>query len=133
MSEYNQFLKFKINPLSDFITNIDNIVLDHHNSEFSEIRTRLDSAKSLLDDIPEHDYTYISQSLDAYKTIKQILSYKYRMQIVTNATIKIYELITQMKLINTNKLTAFCNAELPGNFIIGINHYIKTMYKKWYI
>lgn len=130
----NQFLKFQINPV-EYTINHDYIHLDHQESEFDNIKTKLNEAKSLLDDIPERDYTYISQSLDAYKTMKQVLSYKYRMQVVTNATIKIYELITQMQLIKNNRLTVFCNAELPGNFIIGINHYLKTMFKsaifKW--
>lgn len=131
----NKFLKFRINAVSDYVINNDNIKLDHQNDLFTGIQSKLNAAKSLLDDIPERDYTYISHSLDAYRTMKQILSYKYRMQIVTNATIKIYELIHQMQLIKGNKLTAFCNAELPGNFIIGINHYLKTMYNnaifKW--
>lgn len=124
-----EFIKFLVNPVTDYIFNVENIRLNYQDKEFAIIQNKLNSAKSLLDDIPENDYTYISQNLDAYKTMKQVLSYKYRMQIVTNATIKIYEIITQMKLIKSNKLTAFCNAELPGNFIIGINHYLKTMYK----
>lgn len=127
---YNQFIKYRINLSSEYVINIDNIQLDHQIDDFNVIKDELNAAKSLLDEIPEQDYTYISQSLDAYRTLRQVLNYKYKMQIVTNATIKIYEIVSQMKLINNNKITAFCNAELPGNFIIGINHYIKTMYKK---
>lgn len=121
-------IKYQIKSV-DYVINNDNKPLDHNDIEFDLIKTKLNAAKSLLDDIPERDYTYISQSLDAFKTMKHTLLLKYKMQIVTNATLKIYELITQLRLINSNKITAFCNAELPGNFIIGINHYMKTMYK----
>jgi hypothetical protein len=123
------FIKFLINNVNDYIINFENIKMDHQNSEFDNIKNELNAVKSLLDDIPERDYLLISQNLDSYKTIKQVINYRYKMQVITNATLKIYEIITQMKLINTNTLTLFCNAELPGNFIIGINHYIKTMYK----
>lgn len=119
--------KYKISSVSDYIINTDNVHLDHQDVEFDVIKNDLNSAKSLLDKISNYDI--ISQKLDVYKTMRQLISYKYRMQTVTNATLKIYEIISQMNLIKTNKITAFCNAELPGNFIIGINHYIKTMYK----
>jgi cap2 methyltransferase len=54
------------------------------------------------------------------------------MLISTNASLKMYELITQMRLIacesgGLGRVRAFCNAELPGAFIVAINHYVKTM------
>ena len=122
------FAKFKIDPV-EYILNTDNIITNSDDNNYSELHKKLNQTKSLLDNIPEKEYARISQKLDIFKSMRQVLSFKYKMQIVTNATIKIYELITQMGLINSNKLTAFCNAELPGNFIIGINHYIKTMFK----
>jgi len=125
-----QFIKFRINPVSDYIINNDNIHQNNvQDNDFINIRTRLNMAKSLLDEIPEKDYSCISQKLDAFKPMKHTLAYKYRIQTVTNATLKIYELVTQMNLIKSNKISVFCNAELPGNFIIGINHYMQTMHK----
>ena len=43
-----------------------------------------------------------------------------------------YELINQMELLNNKNgdclpsINAFCNAELPGAFIIAINHFMRT-------
>lgn len=120
-------LKFLITPV-DIILNKDRLLLNHQNDDFMDIQKKLNNAKNMLDNIPETDFSYISRHLDVYKTIKQQLYYKYHVQIVTNATLKIYEIITQMNIIKKNKITAFCNAELPGGFIIGINHYLKTMF-----
>lgn len=122
-----QFIKFQIKAVNDYILNKDNISLDHQDKEFNNIKKILNTAKNLLDEIPEKDYLYISRNIDSYRTLKQTISFKYHMQIVTNATIKIFEILSQMRIINTNNISAFCNAELPGGFIIGINHYIKMI------
>jgi len=131
----SEFKKFYINPISDYVINFDNVTFVDQNDEFNNIKNTLNNAKNLIDNVNENDYSYISRKLDVYRTMKQLLSYKYKMQIVTNATIKIYEIIHQMNLIKNKEISVFCNAELPGGFIIGINHYIKTMYKnsifKW--
>jgi len=130
-----QFLKFKIDPILKYTLNYSNVELNHNNDEFDEIREMLNSRKTLLDSIPEKTYSYISQNLDSYRNLRTLLALHYSMQVVTNATIKIYEIITQMDIIKKNDISVFCNAELPGNFIIGINHYLKTIYKtstfKW--
>jgi len=54
------------------------------------------------------------------------------MQHATNATLKMYEMIVQMRLFVCEdgplpKVRVFGNAELPGAFIIADNHYIQTM------
>lgn len=118
-------LNYDINKDTDKDTNKE---IEKYNEEFDEIRKQLSSTKNVIDTISEQDYSYLSQNLDVYKTMKQILYRKYNMQVVTNATIKIYEIITQMDIIKNNKLNAFFNAELPGGFIVGVNHYMKTMF-----
>lgn len=99
------FLKFKITAIKESNGNRDG-------DDFIKIEKELNEAKSLLDNIPEDEYYHISSRLDAFRTMKKTLSYQYKMQIVTNATMKIYELLSQMKLINSPRITAFCNAEL---------------------
>jgi 23S rRNA U2552 (ribose-2'-O)-methylase RlmE/FtsJ len=48
----------------------------------------------------------------------------------TNAALKMYELIKELNLIDCNKpIRAFCDAELPGAFIVTINHFVKTVCK----
>jgi len=59
-------------------------------------------------------------------------------KIVSNAWLKMWELIHLDKLINTSDktFTSFHNAEFPGSFIFAVNHYVKTyapdMDHKWY-
>ena len=96
-----------------------------------EMMTRLNSAKSLLDSIPKDAYIKINQTLDLYRNLRDLLSRKYNMYNATNASLKMYEMLMQMKLVDCatledNALNSFSNAELPGAFIIAINHYLKT-------
>jgi len=97
------------------------------------LKNALNKAKTNLDDIPEHTFYDINSKLDMYATLRNIVKKTYNMENVTNAALKMYELINQMSLFtnkeNTeclNNVNAFCNAELPGAFIIAINHYMKT-------
>lgn len=129
MTNYH-FVKFQINAIRDYMINYDSVKTVTQNKDFDDIKIKLNNTKSLLDKIPEREYSYLSSKLDVYKTMKNTLIQQYNMQLVTNATMKIYEIISQMKLINCGKTTAFCNAELPGGFIIGINQYVKTMCPK---
>lgn len=122
------FIKFLICKNKKYIINNNDYVVNIQDKEFNIIKNELNSAKNLLDNISQDEYYNISRQLDEYRTMKKIISSRYKMQIVTNASLKMYELISQMYLINKNKINAFCNAELPGGFIIAINHYLKTMY-----
>jgi hypothetical protein len=99
-------------------------------SNFVDLNNKLNYTKSKLDVIPKDKYGYIARKLDVYNSIIKTIYTKYKMQVVTNASLKMYEIINQMKLINTNTLNVFCNAELPGSFIVTINHYLKTMFDK---
>jgi cap2 methyltransferase len=57
------------------------------------------------------------------------LTNTYNLSITTNATLKMYEMLTQFDLIDfSNPIRCFCNAELPGAFIVAINHYVNTMH-----
>ena len=50
--------------------------------------------------------------------------------------LKLFEILCNEELISNKKLTYFANCELPGNFIVATNHYIKTNYPNiefdWY-
>jgi DNA-directed RNA polymerase II subunit RPB2 len=96
-----------------------------------EMLGRLNNAKSLLDSIPKGAYIKINQTLDLYRNLRDLLSRKYNMYNATNASLKMYEMLMQMKLVDCttlaeNALNSFSNAELPGAFIIAINHYLKS-------
>ena len=56
---------------------------------------------------------------------------KYHMFDATNASLKMYELLMRMNLVDCatlkdNALNSFSNAELPGAFVIAINYYLKS-------
>jgi uncharacterized protein YbgA (DUF1722 family) len=123
------FLKYPINKIRKYTVNSNDYEIFIQDSEFNKVKNELNTAKDLLDTLSPEKYCSISRQLDEYRTMKRLVSSKYKMQIVTNASLKMYELIIQMHLINKNTINAFCNAELPGGFIIAINHYLKTMYE----
>lgn len=100
------------------------------NHKFEELTEQTQKAKAQLDTIPSNEFDQLSFSLDLYSGLKRILKYECHMLISTNASLKIYEMINQMKLLefpNNYNIKVFCNAELPGAFIVAINHYIRTM------
>jgi hypothetical protein len=106
-----------------------NLPLDE---KFAAIHVAVNAAESLLDIIPKKDFGKLMGHLDLYAGLKRLVVKEYGMTISTNAALKMYELIIQMRLfrcdtgaVQTAKV--FCNAELPGAFINAINHYIKTM------
>jgi len=108
--------------------NYDNIKIT--STDYTEIRSLLNSTKDLLNDIPSTRYRAISLQLDTFSTLRSKLHKQYNVQVVTNATLKMFELLEYFKLVTTrsNTFNVFCNAELPGGFIVAINHYIKTKY-----
>jgi DNA-directed RNA polymerase II subunit RPB2 len=102
------------------------------NSWFA-LRKAIDAAKTKLDIIPEETFYQINSRLDLYASLKRLVQKTYNMEHATNAALKMYELIYQMNLLTNLEtetclptVNAFCNAELPGAFIIAINHYMKT-------
>ena len=106
----------KINP-----TEIDGI--------FQEIYKAVNEYKDKLDEIPKDDFMVISANTDLYSGLKNEFNSK-GFPFTTNASLKMYELIKEMKLIDCDApIRAFCDAELPGAFIVTINHYVKTICK----
>ena len=137
------FKKWLINPLDtlkieDFAelptANTDNLFTNleeaQENSWF-DLRRKLDDTKVKLFDIPDGMFTNIMSQLDMYTTLRSIVQKNYNMEHATNAALKMYEILNQMDLLMPNGkclpvVNAFCNAELPGAFIIAINHFMRT-------
>ena len=99
---------------------------------FVELSCALTVAKTRLDDIPEKDFDTLMRAVDLYAGLKRTLRTDYGMTVSTNASLKMYELIIQMRLLVSEtgamrRVRAFCNAEFPGAFIVAINHYVRTM------
>ena len=105
---------------------------DAADDPFAEVGRAVATAKLRLEQIPEKDFEPLMRALDLYAGLKRTLRSDYGMIISTNASLKMYELIIQMRLLACESgplrhTRAFCDAELPGAFIVAINHYVKTM------
>lgn len=76
-----------------------------------------------------------------------VMNFKYniktifKIENVSNAGLKLTEILNHENLINeentmSNKFKHFANAEMPGNFIVAVNYFIKTNYSHvtydWY-
>jgi DNA-directed RNA polymerase II subunit RPB2 len=100
-------------------------------NQWFKLTDEINAAKSKLDDIPSAVFSNLTTLLDMYANLRTIVKKNYNMENATNAALKMYELIYQMELLTNGTaclpvVQAFCNAELPGAFIIAINHYMKT-------
>ena len=100
-------------------------------NQWFKLNDELNAAKTKLDDIPSSLFLNLTTSLDMYARLRSIVKKNYNMENATNAALKMYELINQMNLLTIGDdcmpvVNAFCNAELPGAFIIAINHFMKT-------
>jgi DNA-directed RNA polymerase II subunit RPB2 len=100
------------------------------NSWFA-LKDQINEAKAKLDEIPDSMFYTITNSLDMYATLRTLVQKTYNMEHATNAALKMYEMINQFELLMTGNncmpsVDVFCNAELPGAFIIAINHFMRT-------
>jgi hypothetical protein len=100
------------------------------NSWFA-LKDKLNAVKDKLNDIPGSVFTKLTSQLDMYATLRAIVQQTYNMEHATNAALKMYEMIYQLDLLMPNGkclpvVNAFCNAELPGAFVIAINHFMRT-------
>jgi hypothetical protein len=104
---------------------------------FAALAGSLARAKTQLDSIPP-DRQHILSIVDLLHAFKKQVRTQYNMQQSTNASLKMYELLGQLAIVPAasgravppNTFRVFCNAELPGAFVIAINHYMQTMHPK---
>ena len=97
--------------------------------DFAKIGRAVAAAKTRLDAIPPPEFEPLMRAVDLYAGLKRTLRTEYGMRISTNASLKMYEILGVMELIETGPepVRAFCDAELPGAFICAINHYVRTL------
>ena len=95
--------------------------------DFASIAQSIAHAKCQLDVIQPHEYEALARELDLYQDLKRRLRTEYGVPVVTNAMLKLYELLSQQELplVPAGPVRAFCNAELPGAFVIALNQYMR--------
>ena len=99
--------------------------------EMVELKKRLNKKKNELNEPYKTERYRILSKLPSLGKLSSKIKYtyarKYNAINITNAWLKIYEIIDHYKLIPKNGLFRyFDNASFPGSFILAINHYINT-------
>ncbi|AFX92707.1 putative FtsJ-like methyltransferase [Megavirus courdo11] len=78
----------------------------------------------------------LTYKLDTYRQIKRSLKNEFNAELVTNAWIKLYEILHEFNYLIPDKMIikTFHLCEAPGAFISATNHYLDTINKKldWY-
>lgn len=74
------------------------------------------------------DWHKLTTDTHFYKSLNKIIAWKFNAEMVNNAWVKIYEIISREKLVDTNasKLKSFHLYENIGSCIFALNHYVKT-------
>ena len=98
---------------------------------FSATNDRLCSAKTQLYAFREKVFWDLYRGIDPYIPLRVLIEDRYQVTVVTNAWLKMYELLSRMQIKHLSPSTSgmlkvFCNGELPGCFLLAINHYIRT-------
>jgi len=131
-SAYNGFsYKFSKHNLSD--EKLDKLI-DMPRKRFLKLKTQLEMADYTIDTRNIHDWDNLKKVVrfyrptDTAKHLKTIIEKKFNQKSISQAWIKMYEIIVKYDIIkkkdNTYKTFHLCEA--PGNFISATNHYIKT-------
>ena len=131
-------LKNKLNEAKD---KLDVYTLQMHNDEMMrqfgttniyELRNKVRYDKKLYN-IVNLGYYYSKLTNKIYlMSFKNDIKYNFNTKVCTNAWLKCMELIVTEKLVDINEGETFSHlgsAELPGNFLLAVNHYLMTHYK----
>ena len=132
-STYNGYsFKFSKHTISN--EKLDKLI-DMPKKRFLKLKTQLEMADYTIDTRNIHDWDNLKKVVrfyrpnDTAKHLKTIIEKKFNQKSISQAWIKMYEIIVKYDLIkknNNNTYKTFHLCEAPGNFISATNHYIKT-------
>jgi hypothetical protein len=128
------FHKYAIRPITSLDIDKDCDLSEQQElKRFEEIREKVFETINRIDLIDNKvTVQKLFRTFDYFILLKKEIMIHYNAQIVTNAWLKCYEILSHFKMFQNNSrnpctITAFFNAELPGAFISATNQYIKTM------
>ncbi len=130
-AQFNMSKKFETEITSIKITYNPDFKYDELTSD--KLLKDLNTYKKFLDDF-KGNYQMFTKSMDAYFGLKSVIKKKYNGQAVSNAWLKMYEMLTyytksgDLKI--KSKLAMFGNAELPGAFLSATNHFLADHFPK---
>jgi hypothetical protein len=94
--------------------------------QYTVLRELHASAARVFDNVPPKIFDRVIAQADPYSDFKHLMRRGSCMNVCTNATLKMHEL---MSYIDVGPVAnVFCNAELPGSFAILINHHMRGKY-----
>lgn len=111
------------------------IIDNPENPQITKLKNKLNKYKNKLDIYDSKAFNINSNNYNKYSKLRAFLQQKYNAQYVSNAWLKMYEVLCKYNLLtDIEHPVVFCNAELPGGFIFAINHYLSIRNKsyKWY-
>ena len=129
--------EFSHNDMKD--VKIDNKVYPSlYNETLHENKRRLNHAKRKIDTNEQFidndvdngviDWNKLTDCIDLHRNLKRTISWLYKGEMVTNAWMKIYEVLDNERIAINHKggFKTFHLCEAPGAFILSTNHYLKS-------
>jgi 23S rRNA U2552 (ribose-2'-O)-methylase RlmE/FtsJ len=155
--DFNSLINEQLVTFDAFDKDIKYQEISQVNPKLLNIQVKLNYCKSVMDTKPNtgyelnatvnnelNKYEFISWEhfisiLDPYREVKYVLKKRYNAETVSNAWVKMYELLSMFDQFTTcnnkDNLNSFHLCEAPGAFISALNHYLSsnkpTIKKKW--
>nr|WBF70644.1 putative FtsJ-like methyltransferase [Megavirus caiporensis] len=113
-------------------------ILNYHKRVMDTKPSRIFNEERYIANYEEQCLTWdsLTYKLDTYRQIKRSLKNDFGAELVTNAWIKLYEILHEFNYLIPDKtvIKTFHLCEAPGAFISATNHYLDTINKKldWY-
>ena len=131
------YLKYTF-PQFKLINNNSKNIHSFRNTKMHELKRKLNNYKRIIDTKEQFvnnnidddiiDWNKLTDCVDVYRHLKNILKWKYNSEMTTNAFLKMYEILCKENIINKNldKFKVFHICEAPGAFIASTHQYIKS-------
>lgn len=133
---YTHSIQFAFIKHDDNLKNVNNIIdckINYSNKllkPFRPLYEKYYKVNRIFDTRPIELYNIIKQKFELYgKVLKDLLQKKYNIKVVTQAWLKMYEILTLYPDLvkKDEELKTFHICEAPGAFIMAIGHYSQTI------
>jgi hypothetical protein len=96
--------------------------------KLQKMRAYLIRTKRIIDTRDINRWSKITANIKLHKNVKKIVSKRYALIPISQAFLKMYEMITLLNIVPKfgERFKTFSLCEAPGQFMIAINHYVKT-------
>ncbi|AYV82123.1 MAG: FtsJ-like methyltransferase [Homavirus sp.] len=132
------YLKYQFKCKNNKLPTVDDNIHSFRIVKMHQLKRKLNNYKRIIDtkeqfvnnDVENDiiDWNKLTDCVDLYRNLKNILKWKYNSEMTTNAFLKMYEILCNEDIIDkkSDQFKAFHICEAPGAFISSINHYIRS-------